>query len=379
MPFARKTLTQLRDTALQDVKAARIFDATTGAVINPVLLEFDPLTIGAKQMAGLAYEQYGYLDYISLQSTPATATDEAALSWGALVKETPKAATPHTGTATLPGVPGSLVPAGTELYRADGVSYSTQADATVAAGAVSVTVSYQADLAGSSGTMVAGAALTLNVPGMAASGTVTTVIAPGTDDELVDDFRDRYLARFASPAQGGAASDYLAWALAVPGVTRAWCLPNGMGAGTVIVYTMWDLARAGFQGFAQGSNGVAASESRDTPASGDQLVVADAIYPLRPVTALVYSVTPVPLPISFALHPATAIAIGSALDLAVRSAISASLLDLADPLGTVVQLGNVEASITAVAGMPQFTLEGPTLPITPAIGQLPVLGTLTYV
>ena len=29
--------------------------------------------------------------------------------------------------------------------------------------------------------------------------------------------------------------DYVAWATEVPGVTRAWCSPNGMGAGTVVV------------------------------------------------------------------------------------------------------------------------------------------------
>ena len=36
-------------------------------------------------------------------------------------------------------------------------------------------------------------------------------------------------------APWGDNDDYVAWATEVPGVTRAWCSPNGMGAGTVVV------------------------------------------------------------------------------------------------------------------------------------------------
>ena len=63
--------------------------------------------------------------------------------------------------------------------------------------------------------------------------------------------------------------------------TRAWCLPNGMGTGTVALYTMLDNANAQWGGFPQGSNGVATLELRDAAAQGDQLTVANAIYPQR--------------------------------------------------------------------------------------------------
>jgi uncharacterized phage protein gp47/JayE len=46
----------------------------------------------------------------------------------------------------------------------------------------------------------------------------------------------------------------------VPGVTRAWCAPNGFGSGTVVVYTMWDSAEAAHNGFPQGTDGVSQNE-----------------------------------------------------------------------------------------------------------------------
>ena len=59
-----------------------------------------------------------------------------------------------------------------------------------------------------------------------------------------------------------------------------------------IVHFMMDVSEAAHGGFPQGTNGVAGAETRDTSAIGDQLAVADAIYPKRPATALVYACAP---------------------------------------------------------------------------------------
>ena len=55
---------------------------------------------------------------------------------------------------------------------------------------------------------------------------------------------------------------------------------------------MMDVSEAAHGGFPQGTNGVAGAETRDTAATGDQLAVANYIYPLRPATALVYACAP---------------------------------------------------------------------------------------
>jgi hypothetical protein len=52
--------------------------------------------------------------------------------------------------------------------------------------------------------------------------TVTDTITEGVDEELVDDFRERIIARWAARPQGGAYADYYDWAMAVQGVKNAY-------------------------------------------------------------------------------------------------------------------------------------------------------------
>ena len=382
MPYSRPTLTALRDNAIQDVAASRIYDATTGQTVNPVLLQFDPLTILAKVMAGLTYEEFGYLDYISLQATPFTATDETALGWGALVGITPKPATPAAATVIWSNLTSSAVdvPLGTEFARADQVSYSSTADVVIPAfGTVNIPV--QADVAGAAGTIAAGATLTMSSPiaGLPVTGLVGNSVAPGADNETPDQFRARYLQRYAAPPQGGAGADYIEWATAVPGVTRAWVLSDVNGPGTVGLWVMFDGSEAAAGGFPVGSNGVSPLDNNGTPravvATGDQRTVANALVPLQPVTALVYVLAPQPLPINFTIAN-----LGTANTLANQAAITAALnnalLGVGDPRGTTLTTSVWTSAVSGVVGA--FTMAAPLAPVTVPIGFLPTIGTMTF-
>ena len=205
------------------------------------------------------------------------------------------------------------------------------------------------------------------------------VINGGADIEDFGAFKARYLQVYANPPAGGNQTDYEEWALAVPGVTRAWCNPIGNGPGTVVIYTMWDLVNALHGGFPQGSDGVASSETRDTPATGDQLTVADAIYQLRPVTAVAYSCAPIGLPVDFVLAD-----LGAANTLtnltAIDVALDAMFLRLGSPLGdsdAIIYPNAWDAAINGVAGVPNFTVVSPVSPIVPGVGYLPQRGTVT--
>ena len=71
---------------------------------------------------------------------------------------------------------------------------------------------------------------------------------------------------------------------------------------------MFDVANAANGGFPQGTDGCASEETRGPTASGDQLAVAEHIWPMQPVTALVYVAAPVPLPVNVtiaSLDPST--------------------------------------------------------------------------
>jgi uncharacterized phage protein gp47/JayE len=105
-------------------------------------------------------------------------------------------------------------------------------------------------------------------PGVDGSATVV-VMDGGTDTETDDELRTRILRRIQQPPMGGDQTDYEAWALAVPGVTRAWSSPNEMGIGTVTVRFLMDDLRASDDGW---------------PTSGDVQTVAGYIDTVRPVT-----------------------------------------------------------------------------------------------
>ena len=247
MPYARPTLTQLRDAALAQIAASNIYDATTQTVVNPLLLQFDPLTILAKVMAGLAYEEFGYLDWIAQQATPFTATDQGIQQgWGALVGDFPAPAQAATGTATFAGTVGFDIPPGTALARSDGTAYVSTADAIVQSSGIA-TVPFAAVVAAAAGTIAVGATLTLQngIAGVQNAGVVASVTLPGADVETPTAFQARYLKQYAAPASGGTLSDYVNWTLKVPGVTRAWSYANIMGGGSVGVYAMLDTRRGG--------------------------------------------------------------------------------------------------------------------------------------
>ena len=110
----------------------------------------------------------------------------------------------------------------------------------------------------------------------------------GADQETDDELRVRVLDRIRKPPMGGDADDYVAWALSVAGVTRAWCSPLEMGMGTVTVRFMCDDLRASNGGFPNASDVAAVQAFLDT---------------VRPVAVKdIFVLAPTPQPISLAVR-----------------------------------------------------------------------------
>jgi uncharacterized phage protein gp47/JayE len=339
------------------------------------------LRVLAWVQAGLAYLHYGYLDWISLQSTPFTSTGEYLEGWAALAP-TPvlrEAPTFASGPASWPGVVNTPLPGGTVCSRSDGVQYATAADATVGGGG-SVAVTVVALVAGSNGNTDSGTPLELGVSigGINATGAATAEITGGADLEMDGPMQVRMLESYAAPPHGGNMTDFVTWALQVTGVTRAWCAPWIAGAGTVTVYFMMDVSEAAYDGFPQGTNGAAALETRDTAATGDQLAVANFLYALRAVTTLVYAVAPQASTQAFTLAGLSGIS--TAQQALVSAALTTLLVQKDSPLATTsIEQSDCAAAITAIGGLPSFAITTPsTWPITSAAGHLFTLGTVTY-
>lgn len=370
MPFLRPTLTDLRTQVTQDITAA-----LPGT--DPLLRFSNLNTLGAAQ-AGLANLHYGYLDWIAKQAVPFTATDEFLEGWAGLIGITRIPATSATGTVVFVGAQGAIVPAGAKLVRGDGATFKTTTAAAVGAGgSATVTATADADPTGATGAFgntPAGAVMTLGqaIAGVQSNGAVSTAFVGGSDLERNSALRTRMLYAYQNQPQGGASADYLRWANRVPGVTRAWCLPNGFGAGTVVIYAMFDLVRAAQNGFPQGANGVATAEPRATAATGDQLLVANYLLPLQPVTALVYVVAPTPNPVAFTIK-----GIPAASRSGVASAIAGVFVIDGAP-GASIPVAHIWSAIAAVSGVNDFIISSPAVNVANGAGQLPTVGTITY-
>ena len=378
MPFTRPTLGQLRRQAASDINAA-----LPGV---DALLRYSNLGIMGDVLAAMAAGHYGYLDWIALNAVPFTATGEYLEGWAALKGVTRKPASAAIGSAVFTAAAGAQIPAGTTLTRSDGVTYVTTATGAAAGG--TITVPFVASASGADGNADAGVTLFLAgaLIGVASTGIAAASITGGADIELDADLRSRMLAAYATPPQGGSITDYPGWALAVPGVTRAWVSPATMGPGTLTIYFMMDDVQAAHGGFPQGTNGCATYEARDVAATGDQLAVANAIFPKQSVTALVYAVAPLANQITLTL--ANLSGLSDARKSMIASAVSGALFTGAIP-GGVTNVSAIEAAIANTAGTAGYVLTGITASagtvsnggignITSNPGALPVLAGIVF-
>ena len=351
MPFARPTLTDLIDRAAGDF-AARLPGADAR-------LRRSNLGVMARAHSGAVHGLYGHLDFISRQIILDTADAEFLDRWGSVWGISRKAAAPAKGNVTFTGADGTNIPAGTQLLRSDGAAFTTDALGVIAGG--SALIAATASVAGAAGNTVLNSPLTLAAPIAGANGVATVAaggLAQGADAETDDSLRARLVARISLPPQGGAKTDYVAWALQVAGVTRAWCYPQELGAGTVTVRFVRDL-----------------DAGTIIPDAGEVAAVQAYIDALRPVTANVTVLAPIAVPLAFTftvIDPNTQ---------AVKDAITAALTDLlsreASPGGTIL-LSHIREAVSNAAGENNFTMTAPAADVVSATGNMSTLGVITY-
>lgn len=317
----------------------------------------------ASVFAGAVHMLHGHLVWLGDQLFADTASAEFLLRMAAMYGITPTEATFAAGTVEATGTNGTLIPRLTVYVRDDGATYTTTADATIAAGVASVSLT--ADTAGADGNMDAADTLDLESPISGIDSTATVEaggIVDGIDEESTEDLRTRFLLRLSEPPQGGSDQDYEAWALAVAGVTRAWIYRHEDGLGTVTVRLVLD------------------NEASIFPTAGDVTAVQDALDAERPTTAEVTAAAPVDDPTAFtvSISPDTA---------TIRAAVEAELDDLyyreqepGDGVGRgTILLSAIRTAIGVAEGVEDYTLTAPVADIVPALGDMATRGTVTWV
>lgn len=350
MSIDRPTLPALIARAETDL-SGRLLDGATPMARSVV-------SVLARVSAGQTHMQYGYLEWLADQPFADTAEAEYLDRHGRIWGVTRKAAVAAKGSVSIPGADGAVLPKGTELQRVDGALYTVDAEVTVSGGVALASVT--ASAAGEAGNTIAGISLPLTAPvtGMQSTATVAAGgLSGGVDQEGDEGLRTRVLARIQAPPQGGCAADYKAWALAVPGVTRAWVYPRHVGLGTVGV-------------------AIVADDADDGPLPSAALVTATQQYidGKRPVTAeaIVFGPSALVVPITMALSPDTS---------ATRAAVLAELGDLfareAEPGGTIY-LSHLREAVSVSAGEVNHVITTPTADVVATALQFPVLGTVTF-
>ncbi|NGE22527.1 baseplate J/gp47 family protein [Klebsiella pneumoniae] len=231
MPYKAPTLSALIARNQSDIESrlpgtyARTRFSVTGAI--------------AYANAGNAAALHDHLAWTCRQVVPHLADDDKLLEhcefWGVWRKP----ATVAEGEITVTATAAATVPAGTRWQRPDGVVFESVKDAVIAAGDSLISVTALEE--GRNSNTATGVPLELVSPVVNVQPrAVCRYIGGGAELETVDSLRSRLLFRVQYPPSGGNKYDYERWALEVPGVTRAWCLPRYRGHGTVGIMFVMD-------------------------------------------------------------------------------------------------------------------------------------------
>lgn len=360
MPFARPSLADLIARIRGDIDGRLESDGP--------LLRRAMANVLAAVMAGGVHTLYGFQVWLSKQLFASTAEREALIAKAAIYGIAPLAATFAAGNVTATGVDGSAILSGAVL-RLDAVTaYTVTTGQTIASGTATLPVA--AALAGASGNIPAGTELTFesSIPGVTPAAVVAVGGITGGDDGDAGDpgterVRNRLELRLQEPGEGGADSDYIKWTLATPGVeaTRAWVFRGENGLGTVVVRFAEDNASSIF------------------PSGGHVAAVQAYLQTQRPTTAVVTAAAPTQLSVAFTIHL-------SPDNADTRAAVAAELTDLlaraAEPGDGVsrgkVLLSGIRTAIGIADGVTDYTLTAPPADVVPGVGQLPVVGTITW-
>lgn len=367
------TIEQLTANAARLLQQALVQASQAGAGAAGGELSATDLALARSNINALAFVQgaglhgaYRYLrDTIARQAVPVWSTGAFLDGWLAdTYGMARKGAALAAGQADGSGDAGAVVPAGTLLQLGDGRQYQVTTATTVGTDGL-VTVPVVARAAGLAGNEGAGATLTLvaSLSGVDAAFVVgTDGLTGGVDAESDTDAAYRLAQRLAHEPMGGTPADYARWALAVPGITRAWGIRNIAGPTSAGVVIMAD----------GNADGLATEVQRQA--------VEDYIRdPMRGPPDELFVIVPTLVPVNITVHvqPNTG---------AIQSGVAAALADLfvreAVPGGQIPQSHVVEA-ISGVVGEYNHTISSPAIVSggvfsAGAVDHILSLGSLTF-
>lgn len=358
MPWSTPPLRQVRERIRDDITSSLSGAAVVGNTV---------LRIMADATAGMTHLVLKYIDWLALQLLPDTAETEWLDRHGDiwLVNSDGttgrKGATYAEGIVSFTGIAGTIIPVGSELTGAE-IGYETTEEITLGSGPTNGPV--RALDSGVAGNLEQGTDLTFEAPPIGADGGATVVeLSGGTDEETDEALRVRILQRIQNPPMGGSEADYVRWALAVPGVTRAWAKPE-QGPGTITVRFLMDVVRADDDGW---------------PTPDDVQDVADYIDKMRPVTVMdTYVVAPIKEFIDVTITDLVTSDAATDWTEAIAESLRAMLYEHAAPGQTIYEAW-ISYAIMNTPGIQSFNLVDSSDHVMPSLGHMAVIGTVLFI
>ena len=365
MSFTRPTLQQIIDRIQADFRSG---------LSLPTILRRSFLDVISKAYGGASHTLHGAIDFAKDQLFPDTANDKNLLRWGTIFGVDRNEATFAEINIELTGTTGGTVVAGTIYQRSDGVQHAVKDDIIVPATPGTADGIMIALIAGDNGNIDDTSIVSLVSPvaGVETNATVTSTAVEGEDQETIENYRTRVIERIQQPPAGGKATDYIAFAKTVTGITRVWVGPNLLGEGTVVTWSVED------------------DEDPIFLSPAKVLEVQISVDNLKPISADHTAATPIDTPVDMTirLKPNTVevqnAVIAELQDMLLREAEVNGAID-PDQVGLgiffdgIVVLSKFDEAISLAPGEDNHILVAPSSDITPVTGGLAKLGVITFI
>ena len=223
--------------SLNDLKTQsfELISSQTGPQKKP---RFSVTRIISNAIAATILSLYIYADNLASGLLPDSAKSVVLERWAAIFGVSRKRASIASGEVLIESTQFTQVVKGTLMQDDLGNQYATTERQIL--GQETKPVKVESVETGRNKNQPPGTILTLVNP---ITGIISSIEVGGAgltgaaDVESDDEFRVRILDRIKNPPRGGSIRDYEAWALEVPGVTRAWAFSNYQGRSNAVGVT----------------------------------------------------------------------------------------------------------------------------------------------
>jgi len=305
---------------------------------------------------------YNFIQYLSEQVFPNTASVESLDQWGTVVGLYRLPAEKGSGVCEFSGLVGGTIPTGAELATTGGNLYTV--DTGFILSGTTATANVTAEEFGVDGNLSIGDVLSFNTSyaGIESDVIVYEDFSGGRDRETDDEYRTRVLERFQAPGKGGTENNYAAWIKEAVQATRVWIrsYENSFLYGETTD-----------PGYVSGYFVIDDVYTNGIPIAADVAAVDEYVDLLKPIGTFFNAKAPVAGTVDITVNITP---YSLEISESVAAALDQAILEHGSPGGTI-RVSDINNALASVTSVNSYDLTYPTANVTLAGGVLHVPGT----